>query len=82
MCFVLALPVRCVACSDRKLLADEDFEKLEDLAWEGSEVVMLNRQETRFLNAMSAYLKGTPIISDEEFDALKVVTLHTTFNHL
>jgi hypothetical protein len=37
---------------------------------------MLNRQETRFLNAMSAYLKGTPIISDEEFDALKVHMLY------
>lgn len=58
--------------SDRKLLADDDFEKLkEDLVWEGSPVVMLNRQETRFLNAMSAYLKGTPIMTDEEFDTLK-----------
>lgn len=59
--------------SDKKILADEDFERLkEDLAWEGSKVVLLNRQETRFLNAMTSYLKGQPIMSDEEFDALKV----------
>ncbi|KAG5179923.1 hypothetical protein JKP88DRAFT_258228 [Tribonema minus] len=58
--------------SDRQVLADDDFEKLkEDLVWEGSPVVMLNRQETLFLNAMSAYLKGSPILSDEEFDTLK-----------
>lgn len=42
-------------------MADEDFNKLkEDLVWEGSKVAYLNRNETLFLNAMSAYLKGEP----------------------
>ena len=58
--------------SGRKTLSDTEFDQLkEDLAWEGSEVVTLNRDETKFLAAMSAYLKGEPIMSDEEFDALK-----------
>lgn len=34
-------------------------------------MVLLSKQEVLFLNAMGAYLKGTPIISDAEFDALK-----------
>ncbi|KAG5188447.1 hypothetical protein JKP88DRAFT_269457 [Tribonema minus] len=58
--------------SDRQILEDDDFEKLkEDLIWEGSDVVMLNRQETVFLYAMQTYLKGEPFLTDEEFDALK-----------
>ncbi|CAN0169869.1 unnamed protein product, partial [Phaeothamnion confervicola] len=44
--------------SGRKMLADADFDKLkEDLVWEGSDVVLLNRNETLFLSAMSSYLK-------------------------
>ena len=43
----------------RQILADDDFNKLkEDLIWEGSNVAYLNRNETLFLSAMSAYLKG------------------------
>lgn len=43
----------------RQILSDDDFNKLkEDLVWEGSKVAYLNRNETLFLNAMSAYLKG------------------------
>mmetsp|Transcript_39383 Transcript_39383/g.113216 ORF Transcript_39383/g.113216 Transcript_39383/m.113216 type:complete len:331 (+) Transcript_39383:106-1098(+) len=56
----------------RQLLADEDFDKLkEDLQWNGSPVVVLNRDEAKYLAAMEAYLKGSPILSDSEFDALK-----------
>ncbi|CEL96611.1 unnamed protein product [Vitrella brassicaformis CCMP3155] len=53
-------------------LTDGDFDLLkQDLAWEGSDVIFLTRNETLFLNAMSAYMKGQPIVTDEEFDTLK-----------
>ena len=45
---------------------------LQDLSWEGSELVNLNRNETLFMNAMQAYNKGTPILTDPEFDELKL----------
>lgn len=58
--------------SGRQLLSDEDFDLLkEDLQWSGSSVVVVNRQETKYLAAMGAYLKGKPIMNDEEFDNLK-----------
>jgi predicted Zn finger-like uncharacterized protein len=54
------------------LLADEDFDKLkEDLQWNGSPLVVLNRDEAKYLAAMEAYVKGKPIMADTEFDALK-----------
>lgn len=31
----------------------------------------LNRKEAKYLAAVQAYLKGSPTLSDEEFDALK-----------
>ena len=34
-------------------------------------MVNMNRQETKYLAAMQAYLKGKPILSDAEFDSLK-----------
>jgi len=53
-------------------LSDKQFDKLrEDLSWEGSVLVTLNRNEAMFLNAMGAYMKGAPILSDKEFDELK-----------
>lgn len=53
-------------------LSDEQFDKLkEDLTWEGSDKISLNRNETTFLNALMAYNKGSPIMKDAEFDALK-----------
>mmetsp|Transcript_10431 Transcript_10431/g.22638 ORF Transcript_10431/g.22638 Transcript_10431/m.22638 type:complete len:328 (-) Transcript_10431:62-1045(-) len=58
--------------SGRQLLNDAEFDMLkEDLAWQGSSLVNMNRQETKYLAAVQAYLKGEPIVSDEEFDALK-----------
>lgn len=58
--------------SGRQLLNDADFDLLkEDLAWNGSSMVQMNRQETKYLAAVQAYLKGTPILSDAEFDQLK-----------
>jgi len=59
--------------SGRQLLSDEDFDSLkEDLQWNGSTVVVVNRQEQQYLAAMEAYLKGAPIMDDTEFDALKL----------
>ncbi|CAJ1966939.1 unnamed protein product [Cylindrotheca closterium] len=56
----------------RQLLPDEEFDALkEDLSWSGSKLVVLNREETKYLSAMQAYMKGAPILSDTEFDALK-----------
>uniref|UniRef100_A0A7S0AKF5 Uncharacterized protein n=2 Tax=Minutocellus polymorphus TaxID=265543 RepID=A0A7S0AKF5_9STRA len=58
--------------SGRQMLNDEEFDLLkEDLAWNGSDVAVLNRQEARFLAATQAYMKGEPMMSDVEFDALK-----------
>ncbi len=51
---------------------DAEFDMLkEDLAWNGSEVVALNRKETMYLSAMQAFTRGEPILSDQEFDALR-----------
>mmetsp|Transcript_25134 Transcript_25134/g.59736 ORF Transcript_25134/g.59736 Transcript_25134/m.59736 type:complete len:343 (-) Transcript_25134:40-1068(-) len=56
----------------RQLLPDSDFDLLkEDLEWNGSDVVVVNRDEAKFLAATEAYLKGQPIMEDKEFDALK-----------
>ncbi|GMI43578.1 hypothetical protein TrCOL_g960 [Triparma columacea] len=58
--------------SGRELLKQGEFDLLkEDLQWNGSPVVVLNRKEARFLSAQQAYLKGEPVMEDEEFDALK-----------
>lgn len=53
-------------------MSDEEFDALrEDLSWEGSTLVTLSRDETKFLNAMASYMKGEPTLSDVEFDKLK-----------
>jgi hypothetical protein len=58
--------------SGKTILTDKQFDRLrEDLSWEGSALVTLNRQEARFLKAMEAYAKNQPIMSDSEFDELK-----------
>eukprot|EP00579_Thalassiosira_antarctica_P006991 CAMPEP_0201882058 /NCGR_PEP_ID=MMETSP0902-20130614/13061_1 /ASSEMBLY_ACC=CAM_ASM_000551 /TAXON_ID=420261 /ORGANISM="Thalassiosira antarctica, Strain CCMP982" /LENGTH=332 /DNA_ID=CAMNT_0048410431 /DNA_START=50 /DNA_END=1048 /DNA_ORIENTATION=+ len=58
--------------SGRQLLNDAEFDLLkEDLAWNGSTMVNMNRQETKYLAAVQAYLKGKPMLPDAEFDQLK-----------
>jgi len=58
--------------SGRQMLDDAEFDLLrEDLAWNGSDMVQMNRNEAKFLEAKSAYLKGDPIISDDEYNQLK-----------
>lgn len=59
--------------SGKSTLNDKDFDRLRnDLSWEGSALVTLNRNETLFMNAIVEYNRGTPIISDKEFDELKI----------
>lgn len=58
--------------SGRQIMDDSEFDSLkEDLSWNGSEVVNMNRKEITYLEAMQAYIKGEPIMSDAEFDQLK-----------
>lgn len=58
--------------SGRQIMDDAEFDSLkEDLSWNGSEVVNLNRKEVTYLEAMQAYNKGNPIMADEEFNTLK-----------
>lgn len=58
--------------SGRKLLSDDEFDLLkEDLTWNGSPIVVMNRKEAAYLNAMQEYLKGKPMMSDTDFDQLK-----------
>ena len=54
-------------------LSDDQFNRLkEDLSWEGSALVTLNRDETLFMNAVQSWNKGSPIMKDAEFDELKI----------
>ncbi|KAF3335185.1 PGR5-like protein 1B [Carex littledalei] len=59
---------------DKKaIMSNEEFDNLkEELMWEGSSVVMLSADEQRLLEASMAYAEGKPIISDAEFDELKM----------
>lgn len=58
--------------SGRQLMKDDEFDLLkEDLQWNGSPLVQMNRNEAKYLAAMQAYIKGEPIMSDTDFDALK-----------
>lgn len=58
--------------SGRQVMEDAEFDSLkEDLSWNGSEVVNLNRKEVMYLEAMQAYIRGEPIMSDAEWDMLR-----------
>lgn len=53
-------------------MTDEEFDLLkEDLSWNGSDLVQMNRNEAKYLAAMQAFNNGNPIMSDSEFDTLK-----------
>lgn len=57
---------------NRQMLNDQEFDLLkEDLQWNGSELVQMNRKEATYLAAVQAYMKGTPTMTDGEFDTLK-----------
>jgi hypothetical protein len=54
-------------------MSNEEFDNLkEELMWEGSSVVMLSPDEQRLLEASMAYVAGNPIMTDAEFDELKL----------
>lgn len=58
--------------SGRQLLPDDEFDILkEDLSWNGSKMVQMNRNEAQYIAAKQAFTKGSPIMSDKEFDDLK-----------
>lgn len=53
-------------------MSDAEFETLkEELLWNGSKVAVLDGDELAFLEASQAFAKGKPIMSDEDFNALK-----------
>jgi hypothetical protein len=58
---------------DKKaILSDEEFETLrEELLWNGSKVAVLDSDEQRYLQASMAYARGTPVLTDAEYDDLK-----------
>ncbi|OEL25476.1 PGR5-like protein 1A, chloroplastic [Dichanthelium oligosanthes] len=57
----------------KAIMSNEEFDNLkEELMWEGSSVVMLSPDEQRLLEASMAYAAGKPIMSDAEFDELKL----------
>jgi len=55
-----------------RLLDDDDYDELRnDLAFEGSNVGLMQRDEIKFMVAASRYAEGRPIMSDSEFDDLR-----------
>jgi len=56
----------------KAVMSDDEFNLLKDeLLWRGSSVPVLDGEEQRFLEAAIAYSKGTPIMSDADYDKLK-----------
>jgi hypothetical protein len=54
-------------------MSNEEFEFLKDeLTWEGSKVAVLSGDELRFLEASLAFNAGKPVMSDADYDALKM----------
>jgi len=55
-----------------QLISNDDYDQLKnDLAFEGSKVGLMNRDEIKFMVAASRYAEGKPIMSDSEFDNLR-----------
>mmetsp|Transcript_32682 Transcript_32682/g.128465 ORF Transcript_32682/g.128465 Transcript_32682/m.128465 type:complete len:302 (-) Transcript_32682:328-1233(-) len=60
------------AADSSPLITDEQFDLLkDDLMWEGSQILLLNEKEKKFLEAARAYYRKEPVMGDEEFDALR-----------
>eukprot|EP00285_Hemiselmis_virescens_P019170 CAMPEP_0173391230 /NCGR_PEP_ID=MMETSP1356-20130122/17854_1 /TAXON_ID=77927 ORGANISM="Hemiselmis virescens, Strain PCC157" /NCGR_SAMPLE_ID=MMETSP1356 /ASSEMBLY_ACC=CAM_ASM_000847 /LENGTH=291 /DNA_ID=CAMNT_0014348807 /DNA_START=12 /DNA_END=887 /DNA_ORIENTATION=+ len=54
------------------LVTDDDFEQLKsDLAFEGSQVIMMSRDEIQFMVATQRYKMGKPIMDDSAYDSLR-----------
>jgi len=60
------------------MLNDEEFDLLkEDLQWNGSDMVQMSKKELKYLAAVQDYMKGSPSMSDSEFDSLKKELMDT-----
>ncbi|KAJ8906824.1 hypothetical protein NDN08_003310 [Rhodosorus marinus] len=60
------------AADSSPVISDEQFDLLkDDLMWEGSQILLLNEKEKKFLEAARAYYRKEPVMGDEEFDALR-----------
>ena len=57
----------------KAILTDDEFDRLRmELNWQGSGFPTLHRDEIRFVEAVLASYRGEPIMSDAEYDALKL----------
>jgi len=53
-------------------ISDDDFETLKtDLTFEGSQVMLMTRDEVKFMVATTRFNEGTPFMDDAEYDALR-----------
>eukprot|EP00218_Dolichomastix_sp_CCMP3274_P007725 CAMPEP_0170139274 /NCGR_PEP_ID=MMETSP0033_2-20121228/5515_1 /TAXON_ID=195969 /ORGANISM="Dolichomastix tenuilepis, Strain CCMP3274" /LENGTH=339 /DNA_ID=CAMNT_0010375373 /DNA_START=44 /DNA_END=1063 /DNA_ORIENTATION=+ len=53
-------------------LTDEQYDRLKDeLNWQGSGFPTLKRYEVQFIEASIAYARGTPVVTDDEYEKLK-----------
>lgn len=58
---------------NKPIMTNEEFDNLkEELMWEGSSVVMLSKDEQKFMEASLAYNAGKPIMTDAQYDELKL----------
>jgi len=56
----------------KQLISDDEFEDLKsDLTFEGSQVMLMSREEISFMVASMRYNKGQPIMEDSEFESLR-----------
>lgn len=54
-------------------LSDEEYDRLrEELNWQGSGFPTLKKDEVDFVEASIMYARGKPIVSDEEYEELKM----------
>lgn len=68
--FLLALQAYYIG--QDPIMTNEEFDLLkEELLWEGSQVVVLSKDEQKFMEASLAYQAGKPFMNDREYDALK-----------
>ncbi|GJP44538.1 hypothetical protein CLOM_g3925 [Closterium sp. NIES-68] len=68
--FLLALQAYYIG--QEPIMGNEEFDNLkEELLWEGSQVVVLSKDEQKFMEASLAYQAGKPFMSDREYDELK-----------
>lgn len=71
-----ALYLDCCAgfnvASEKSPVSDNEYEQLKsDLAFEGSKVILMARDEIKFMVATRRYLEGKPIMDDKEYDTLR-----------